>query len=215
MIRPLYIVFEGPKGSGKSTAFDRVVAELRARRVSVSTLCPTRPMPPSSMWERFARAPLVSSSDWFRERLYARRSQHAARVSRSQRASVILGDRSRLTSYVTRWNAASLTARRACKSRVDRHEPFIGDPDHVLVFDAPLELLVQRTEARGRRYGLVDESPARLQAAREAYEDVREHAAALGMGAVKWHRLDASKPAHAVAADALALVLRLIPQELP
>lgn len=197
----LYVAFEGPKGSGKSTALDHVAREL-ARRVPVAVLCPTRPMPQSHPLELLARAPGIRCWDPFLERLYAARSNWAAR--RVSDASLVLGDRSVLTSLATRWDGRD--GGRAVAARVRRLEPHIPTPDHVVLFDAPLPVLVARTRRRCRRYGRRDETPARLAHAVDAYAQIERNATEIGLGRVRWHHVDASQSAERVAAAALAIV---------
>lgn len=204
----MYVALEGPKGSGKSTAWRAVVDALRAHGVDVAFLCPTRPIAGTSLFERLGRCEALAACDWFRERLYAARSNfHARRVA--PRAALILGDRSKLTSYVTRWDGRSPDTQRASIRRVDRLETEIALPHHVLYFDAPLGVLVDRVRRRARDYGRTDETPARLAAQRAAYADLQHHGSELGLGDVRWHRVDASRGPEAVSGACTEILLRL------
>lgn len=187
----MYIALEGVKGTGKTTVFTRLREALLADGIPLSVLCPTRPVSPPNLVERMARVPALRGWDAFRERLYAMRSNHHARRTSRPPGALLLGDRSRLTSYVTRWDGASADTRRACLARVDAMEPVIGLPDHVLYLDAPPEVLRDRLDRRDRHYGREDETPARLTAQRSAYDDLRRHATELGLAGLRWHRIDA------------------------
>lgn len=207
MTRCVYIAFEGPKGSGKTTAFEAVV---RALTFPVRLLCPTRPTDRDTWIERLARAGWTERCDRLRERLYAARSNHAARRARLDEPGVVLGDRSLFTSIVTRWVPETPETRRRVVERVRRLEHHIRLPDHVVYFDTPLEVLLDRLARRQRSYGRRDESPARLAAALAAYGDLRRHAGDLGLSGVRWHVLDASVEQQEIAARALAVVSALV-----
>lgn len=208
----MYVALEGPKGSGKSTAWSAVVKALRARGIAVEFLCPTRPIEPPTLVERLSGCGPLTACDWFRERLYAARSNfHARRAGRA--AGLLLGDRSKLTSYATRWDGRTLDTRRASVRRVDCLEPTIASPDHVLYLDAPLEVLVERVRRRGRDYGRLDESPARLAAQRAAYSELQRYSAELGLENVRWHRVDASREPEAVSGACAEVLLRLTGME--
>lgn len=194
----MYIALEGVKGTGKSTVFQQLQAALTSDGITVIPLCPTRPVSPPNLLERLADLRRLRSSDTFRERLYAMRSNHAARRVPRLQGQLLLGDRSRLTSYVTRWSGSTAASREASIARVNALEPLIGLPDHVLYLHAPVEVLRARLEARLRVYGREDETPDRLAAQLSAYEDLQRHAADLGLAGVRWHRIEASVPAEQV-----------------
>src|SRR5690606_30581333 len=95
--------------------------------------------------------------DALREQLYAARSNfHAARVPAD--APLVLGDRSILTSYATRWDRLPAQRRAAHIAQVDALEHRIGRPDHVIYLSLPEPQLLARLRARSeRRYGLDDQ----------------------------------------------------------
>jgi thymidylate kinase len=204
----MYIALEGPKGSGKSTAWRTLIYALRARGIAVEFLCPTRPIDPPCLIERLSRCWPLRGCDLFRERLYAARSNfHARRSGGAQ--GLVLGDRSKLTSYVTRWDGRTHDTRRASIRRVDRLESLISLPDHVLYLDAPLGVLVERVRRRGRDYGQVDETPSRLAAQRAAYAELERRGPELGLANVRWHHIDAACPPDAVSAACAEVLLQL------
>ena len=209
MKRALYVAFEGPKGSGKSTALAAVSAEMRRRGVAHTVVGTTRPMPPWHPLERMARLTVLREWDRFRERLYAARANYAAQCC-PEDAALVLGDRSILTSYVTRWKGHSPASRAAVVRRADRLEHQVRLPDHVLLFQAPVHVLLDRIRSRERSYGAVDETSPRLAAAMAAYTDLQSFRDELGLGAVRWHPVDASMDREAVAAAALSVVKRLL-----
>jgi thymidylate kinase len=111
---------------------------------------------------------MQTSSTW-RAIVYARRSNWAA-LNTNWSKSLVLGDRSIVTSYVTRWrkwlNSPSLSIR-----TVDLLESAIPAPDLVFYLDAPHELLMERLQSRGRAID-IDETPKRSMAMRKAYDEI-------------------------------------------
>lgn len=202
-----YIAIEGPKGCGKSTLLERLPQRLRDYGVTVALLCPTRPIPGPHPLERLAAG---SDDDALRERLYAARSNyHARRVP--QDARLILGDRSILTSYATRWERAPAGQKRQYIARVDALEYLIGLPDHVIQLNVPEAHLLARLQARhGRDYGRHDETPERLRSVLAAYRELRDCGSGLGLGSIVWHDIDAGAPPAVVLARVVVQVLGIL-----
>lgn len=203
----MYIAIEGPKGCGKSTLLAHLPQRLRDYGVSVALLCPTRPIPLPHPLEQAAAG---SADDALREQLYAARSNyHAARVDRD--ATLILGDRSILTSYATRWERALAGQKRQWIERVDAMENRIGLPDQVIQLHVPQERLLARLQDRRERdYGKLDETPERLRAVLRAYRELREQSAALGLGGIVWHDIDASTSPERVLARVVVRILEIL-----
>lgn len=204
----MYIAIEGLKGSGKSTLFERLPQRLRDYGLEVVLLCPTHPLPCDHPLERLAAS--APSDDELRERLYAARSNHhAAQVPSG--AQLVLGDRSILTSYATRWHRVCAGQRRLHIERVNRLENRIGLPDHVLFLNVPAEKLLCRLQARiERSYGRHDETPQRLQAALAAYAEMRERRVELGLGAITWHDIDADVRPNRLLARVVVRILEIL-----
>lgn len=203
----MYIAIEGPKGCGKSALLERLPQRLREYGVDVVMLCPTRPIPVAHPLERLAAN---SDDDALRERLYAARSNyHAAQIPPG--TQLVLGDRSILTSYATRWDRFSATQRHLCIERVDAMENLIGRPDHVILLNVSEEQLLARLQARlGRRYGKQDETPERLRSALAAYSEMRERRAELGLESIVWHDIDAGASPTVVMARVVVRILEII-----
>lgn len=209
----MYVALEGVKGTGKTTVFAGLREALLADGLPLTVLCPTRPVSPPNLVERMARVPALRGWDAFRERLDAMRSNHHARRATRSPEALLLGDRSRLTSYVTRWDGSTAGTRRACLARVDAMELVIGLPDHVLYLDAPPDILCARLDRRTRHYGREDETPTRLAAQRSAYDDLQRHAAELGLSGLRWHRIDAGADLDEVVARCLHTARTLFRKE--
>lgn len=203
----MYIAIEGVKGSGKSTLIEALPERLRACGLTAALLCPTRAMP---AWHPLERAAQQSEDDALRERLYAARSNyHAAKVPAD--APLIVGDRSILTSYATRWHRFAETERHRCIARVDSMEHRIGRPDHVLMLNVPLPNLLTRLHQRTeRRYGKHKETAERLCATLTAYQEMRDRAPEWGLHPIQWHDINANTTPEQVLNQVVAVICRLM-----
>lgn len=202
----MYIAIEGLKGSGKSTLLERLPSSLQVFGLQAEMLCPTRSLGEGHPLEH---AWASSQSDDAREQLYAARSNVRA-AQTDWDAPLILGDRSILTSYATRWERFSYAERIRGIDLVDALEWRIRRPDHVLFLDVPLSDLLARLGARTERsYGRQDETPARLASAHSAYLEMQERAEELGLHGIRWHRIDARGTPQQVLAITVQLILSL------
>ena len=160
-IHPRYVVLEGPKGVGKTTLIDRLQRHVAATGLQVAWVAPTRaPRTPHPLEEALARELERRPDDALRERFFALRSELAAAAT-DWSAPLILGDRSVLTSYVTRLRNFASPA--AAIAHVDAMEPSIPLPATVLYLDAPLETLLARVAHRGARPDCIDEQAERIE----------------------------------------------------
>lgn len=208
----MYIALEGIKGSGKSTLFDRLVSDPSIASNQFSTLRPTVTDETSlvdRMFKRFGQ----QCPDTVVERMFARRSNRASRRL-PKRTNLILGERSLITSYVTRWDADDPEAGMA---RVDKMHSHIRLPDYVLYLAIDPRIAAERIAARpARTYGVRDETLARLYEADRIYRYLAVHGAMHGMAYVRWAIVDASAPVDQVFANVRKLVtdqLALMPDQ--
>ena len=190
----MYVCLEGVKGSGKSTILAGVLRWLDESGIAYATMNPTRVSSQDMPLEVMLNArPRLRRYDSFNRRLYAARYNAAvSRVDWSQ--PLVLGDRSLVTTYVTRWTHWGDP--RECIARVERSHKPAPAPDHVIYLCANLavvrERIVQRVE---RNYGKQDETVERLTDAMQAYDDIR-----LGrvdvprLHGAQWHVVDTEQP---------------------
>jgi thymidylate kinase len=202
----MYIAIEGIKGTGKSSVLAQIERMVEAKGIPYAMLRPYCLNGSRAVSDRLFRLTGNFWPDALVARFYARRSdRHAARIPK--RCGLLIGDRSILTSYVTRWDESDPAA---SMSAVDLMERRIPVPDHVVLLEAPVEVALQRVRQRRRRgHGCGDEKPDRLAAAARAYRTMASHPGTFGLGGVRWHVVDASRPLDQVIADVLDIVLSL------
>src|SRR5437870_4709825 len=102
----MYFALEGIKGSGKTTVFEAVCNELALNSLAFATLRPTHRIGEASVIEFLQRKTGQWWPDWLVERFFAMRSNRQC-TRLPKRCSLVFGERSVLTSYVTRWNPQS------------------------------------------------------------------------------------------------------------
>lgn len=202
----MYVALEGIKGSGKSSVLACIESRLATMGVRHRVLRPYAFQGADSLLERAYLRTGQHWPDWAVARFYGWRSD--CRVAAiPKRAGLLIGDRSVITSYVTRWNNADPVAGMAT---VDRLEQRIALPDKVIFLDTSVELALRRISHRpARRYGCRDEQPERLRSAAMAYAKLSADPAQFGLDYVEWHVVDASRSVELVAADVLRRIVSL------
>lgn len=185
----MYIALEGTKGTGKSTIFSRLEIALQYDGIQFATFSPTKPMPTDLWWEKaYAQ---YSEVDQFIEELYhARANHHAKKISFDE--PLVLGDRSILTSFVTRWPQESQKLHEYIQ-HTRAQEYAVPVPDMVIYLDLPIEVTLHRLANRERNYGLRDEQIERLIQAKMAYEEFFKFKNELGFTALKYQYVDANQ----------------------
>lgn len=197
MNTPGYFVIEGVKGSGKSTVTRMICNTLAEEGISVRLIGPTRPCAGFSLLEWVsANIPTLRNYDFWNEFLYAGRSASAASLMKCS-DTIYIGDRSIVTSYVSRWdkwNDPEITVR-----RVNLLEPFLPAPDVIFYLSLTAEEALRRISLREKRnYGLEAQTPPRIAAALKAYEQI-QNASLPRLRNTVWVRIDASASADEVA----------------
>lgn len=184
----IYICIEGLDGSGKSTLFCLLKDYLEQTKKEYTTACTTKKTDDCFI-EKLFKINFLKKSSFFRAILYAERSRKVF-YSTNWDLELILGDRSLITSYVTRWrkwaNSRALTI-----IVVNILEPFIYAPDHVIYIDLPEEVLRKRLRKRGQPLD-IDETSERSNEMRKAYNELFGSKYISRLGKTKWHKLPLS-----------------------
>lgn len=165
----MYIAIEGVKGIGKSTLIKKIQDYLTNKNIKFDLACPTKPIKGGLIDEwLLKKASWLFHYDVFKELIYAHRSNLAAK-STDWKAPLVIGDRSIITSYVTRlWKYQNPVKQIA---RVDTLEPLMPAPDIVIYLQSDLKRVLARIRKRiSRNYGKEDETPEKIIEDNEAYK---------------------------------------------
>lgn len=176
-----YIAIEGVKGVGKTTVIERLEEHLNQKGMHYAIICPTRKQD-NSIWELLFH---YFPCDFIQERMYAHRSNLAA--TRTQwDSNLVIGDRSILTSYATRfWNFIDP---RDLINRVNSMEQKIKFPDVVLYLNASETKILERLHNRKNRlYGKKDETISKIRKDLMAYNFLKSN---LLSSRTKWVDID-------------------------
>jgi len=168
-IRGKYIAIEGLKGAGKSTQIKKLCEILADNHIVYSVISPTAITNKNSIVEI-----LYSKYKWLQNKSFSRALLYSYRAIAAQKkanwnAHLILGDRSIVTSYITRWrkwiNSPLLTI-----IFVNILQPFIKSPDIIIYIEVPIETLEGRLRKRG--VSDIDSTTNRLQEMDLAYKEI-------------------------------------------
>lgn len=205
-----YVAIEGIKGSGKSTLLADLSKQLTAQGIDFCLLSPTSHMPPWHPAEVAYSAFGFEKFDAITEWIYALRSNwHSARVS--THAPLIIGDRSVLTSYVTRWGRVRINGIAGHLAKVNSLEHRIPKLDHVIYLDVDAAVAAERIQSRpARNYGKVDERIGRLQEAINAYRYLMLNGKRHGLANIQWTVVNARRSYAEVLSDVLARLQTMI-----
>lgn len=198
-----YIAIEGLKGAGKSTLLQQFRSFEWFRDATL--LAPTRPSRPYLLHELAWRLKFLRRHDGFRDWVYTGRA-NAAHRGCSWRNPLVLGDRSKLTSYATRWHQWGDPS--ICIKRVNHRQPNVPLPDHVIFLTLPLPRILARLATRARDYGRDEETEPRLREALDAYRAMSVRKSD-GFDRIVWHWVDADTAPASLAASVAALVVSL------
>lgn len=166
----MYICLEGVKGSGKSTLLQNIVCYFEQKNKDFEVASPTKPTPKNVWWEvLFKNFPFLKKIDTLKQKLYIQRANWVAKHTNWTKKMVI-GDRSIITSYVTRWQKWDNPT--ICVNKIDVINTMPA-PDYVLYLDISLDAVMKRLQNRVRDYGKEDETPQKVTADMQAYHDLK------------------------------------------
>lgn len=204
----MYICLEGVKGCGKTTVFETIIKELQGRNVNYATLSPTKKSEKSSILEYFhEKFTFLHKIDFWNEMIYANRSNNAAKsIDWSQ--NLILGDRSIVTSYVTRWNRWHTPE--YCIDRINKKHKFIQAPDIIIYLDISISTVMSRIKLReNRTYGKHDETIERIEEAINSYKKIMDYKIKK-LENTQWFIVNAEQSPEQVAGDCLTIIFNAL-----
>lgn len=186
-----YICLEGLKGSGKTTLFNYLIEKLEENQVEFSTVSPTRAAPPDFFFERLIRQhPSLRDNRLVRIFLYAARSNHAAEIADWSKP-LVLGERSLITSYATKWSS-NKWLRRFHLQIINLFENKIKSPDIVVYIDVPHSILRTRIDTRDKERD-IDDTAIRLREMELAYKAMMSEASPHRIRKTNWILLPGDK----------------------
>lgn len=185
----MYIAIEGTKGTGKSTLLEALTERLKSNSIDFQCFAPTKPMPRDIWWEK-AYSEFYEDDAYLASLYAARANYHASKTDFE--CELVLGDRSILTSCVTRWPHHDLDGLKAYIKHIRQKQFLVPFPDLVLYLDLPLEVTLARLAKRERHYGLLDEKAERLQKAQQAYNTLLQYKDQLGFADMQYQLIDAN-----------------------
>lgn len=163
----MYIAIEGVKGTGKTTLMDTVGRQLT---VPLNAFSITKPIPAIHPYEaQVMKYPQLITNDLFCELLFAARAKwHQYQLEDKNN---VIGDRSILTAYVTRWNKWGdpyYTIKRTQKLHKG-----IKHPDVIVWLQSDVKRCAERVKLRpGKLHGIAEEHPDKIKEAAEIYEEL-------------------------------------------
>jgi thymidylate kinase len=203
----MYIAIEGLKGSGKTSLVNRLILFLKTTNIDFSVMSPTKADDKSSLIEKiYAKYSFLQRNSFFKAIVYAHRAYVASKKT-NWNSRLILGDRSIITSYTTRWrkwfNSSYLSI-----LFVNIMEPFMRSPDVIIFLQVSIENLVQRIDKRG--IPDIDSSVERLNKMRSAYNEICLYKPIKKICHVKWICIDGNKEEEEVFDETCRIILNYL-----
>jgi thymidylate kinase len=203
----MYIAIEGLKGSGKTILVDKLISSLAKKNIDFSVMRPTKADDKNSLIEKiYAKHSFMQHNSFFRAIVYAHRAYVASKKT-DWNSRLILGDRSIITSYITRWrrwfNSPYLSV-----LFVNIMEPFMRCPDVIIFLQVSMEKLKQRINKRG--IFDIDSSVERLNKMYSAYNEIRTYKPIKKLCHVKWIYVDGNKKEEDVFDETYRIILNYL-----
>lgn len=204
----MYICLEGIKGSGKSSLFNALCLKLVEKNIDFSTITPTKASNNFSILEWLNKKIFfLQKIDYWNELIYSVRSNQAAKKTDWSK-KIILGDRSVVTSYATRWTKWGNPE--ICIERINKKHISIKAPDVVIYLNISLETALTRIKTReNRKYGKQDETPIRLDTVQKAYQAIKEHSIKR-LSNTRWYFVDAEQTPEKLLFDCMLIIEQII-----
>lgn len=204
----MYIAVEGIKGSGKSSLVYHLEEKLKQIGIPFTSFSPTRAMPDHLWWEK-AYCYFSNDLKYIEDLYHARANYHGGNTDFS--SSLIISDRSIITSFVTRWNNdLDISSLRNYIKFVESQEFLSPIPDIVIYLDIPIQVSLERLANRERTYGKHDETIERLSHAKEAYNSFFLNKDELGFNELRWYKFDATLTKDKLLEDVFLFLLSII-----
>lgn len=209
----MYLCLEGIKGTGKSSAYEAIKKKLDSMNITYSTICPTKPISGFDLREILnAKFEFLRNSVFWSKWVYSHRSNFSAIRALKEKRSVIIGDRSKLTSYVVKrmhgktWEESF--------SIVNRTEKYIPIPDVVIYFKMSPVLAHERVKNRKNKFSIKkDETLDALITSSRLYEELKSSNAFPTLSKITWIEVNGKNEPDQIANEAINIILESAKQK--
>lgn len=181
-----YICIEGLDASGKGTIIKRLEEDLKTRGYSYQIIAPTSIQNEKDILERVYKKykKTLEKSRVYRMFLYAKRSNRATEYT-NWSTDLVIGDRSIVISYVTRWGKTAIT-QKMIELFVNTFESKPFAPDHIVFLDVPNHILDERLDNRDEPRD-IDENSKRRDEMKNAYMEIYNNKPIKRIQKTQWH----------------------------
>lgn len=152
----LYVAIEGLKGVGKSTVIEHLSKIVCKYDMPITFFYPTNPMSNYNPLE--VMYPILKNFDFYRKHLYSCRSNYHANKANWHDSSIIISDRSIITSLAVRWHNNKLDNKISYFKKIRKLEKEIAVPNIVIQLHLSENELLERYKNRKRSYGKYEEN---------------------------------------------------------
>ena len=210
----MYIAIEGIKGSGKTTLIKGLKKYLENKEGDIKpiTANPTESIPVFSIAEKMSKMfSFLRKIDKWNEYLYTLRSNYVGKHTNWEQP-LIIGDRSIITSYVTRWNKWKNP--NICINKVNKKENTILPPNCVIYLNISPEIAEKRLKQRQNNKNSVKyhESIDSLKEANNAYKEIQRNSIQIDrISGTKWYNINIEqRNEEEVLSDCIKIVDKII-----
>lgn len=208
----MYICLEGIKGTGKSSVYEQLKRKIETMELPYTTICPTKPISGFDIREMLTRRfEFLRNNIFWSKWIYSHRSNFSARKALKEKKPLILGDRSKLTSYVVR-RMQGMTWEAAFKV-IDKTEKYIPLPDIVVYFQIEPTLAYERIKRRKNHFGnRQDETLEALVVSKIFYEELRENKTFGHLSNIEWIDVNGQDDPEEIAEQTINIIAKSLKQ---
>lgn len=202
----MYLCLEGIKGTGKTSAYEEIKKKLDEMNISYSTICPTKPITGFDIREILnSKFEFLRNSVFWSKWVYSHRSNFSAIRALKENRSVIIGDRSKLTSYVVKRMQGKTWEQSF--SLVDKTEKYIPIPDVIIYFKIDPAIAFQRVKNRKNKFSIKkDETLDALISSGQFYNELKSFQSFPTLSKIRWIEVNGNDTPEQIAINAVSII---------